>query len=170
MSTPKRTTPSKTTSESVWDYPLRPYVEQSSKHIQVVFNDLMIADSRACIRVIQQGVPPVFYIPLEDVRTEVLDPSEHSSFCNCKGQADYFHVHVGKRMARNAAWCYRDSQNDTTPANYFAFYAHLVDQCLVDTVPATAPDWVWVGGWVTPDVAGPFITQKEAETLWQQLH
>ena len=31
--------------ESVWDYPRPPIVEDTDKHIEVFFNDILIADS-----------------------------------------------------------------------------------------------------------------------------
>ena len=90
-----------------------------------------------------------YYLPLEDVRSELLEPSDHHSFCTVKGQADYWTVRVGVRSARNAAWSYAESPDEVTPAGYIAFYAHLLDACLVDDEKATPPPWSWPGGWVT---------------------
>ncbi len=104
-----------------------------------------------------------YYLPLEDVRSELLEPSDHHSFCTVKGQADYWTVRVGVRSARNAAWSYAESPDEVTPAGYIAFYAHLLDACLVDDEKATPPPWSWLGGWVTERVVGLFMSHED----WQ---
>jgi uncharacterized protein (DUF427 family) len=147
--------------ESVWDYPRLPAVEWPQERVRVAFAGTMVADSTRAARVLQLGIPPVYYLPPEDVRSELLVPSDHHSFCSLKGQADYWTVRVGERSARNAAWSYPDSPDEVTPAGYVAFYAHLLDACLVDDEKATAPTWSWLGGWVTARVVGPFMSQED---------
>lgn len=152
--------------ESVWDYPLRPLATPSERHIKVIFGGVTVAETRRSIRVVQRGIPPTYYFPFEDVRADLLEPGGHSSFCEHKGHAEYFHVRVGERTAKNAAWRYLDSPDEATPSGLVAFYAHLLDTCTVDAQVAHAPEWAWLGGWVTPEVVGPFVTREEAETLW----
>jgi len=53
--------------ESVWEYPRPPKLENSDKHIEVFFNNVLIADSSSVLRVLETSHPPVFYIPPEDV-------------------------------------------------------------------------------------------------------
>ncbi|MCI0454673.1 MAG: hypothetical protein L0Y68_06730, partial [Candidatus Dadabacteria bacterium] len=60
---PTRIKPS-TGQESVWDYPRPPRVEDSTKHIKVVFNNLIIADTRNVKRVLEKSSPPIYYIQL----------------------------------------------------------------------------------------------------------
>jgi uncharacterized protein (DUF427 family) len=47
--------------ESVWDYPRPPRVEDSPKHIQVIFNGIIIADTYRAKRVLETSHPPVYY-------------------------------------------------------------------------------------------------------------
>ncbi len=58
--------------ELVWDYPRPPRLEPCRKHIQVLFNDVLIADSRHTWRVLETSHPPVYYLPPEDVRLGIL--------------------------------------------------------------------------------------------------
>ncbi|NKB17432.1 MAG: DUF427 domain-containing protein, partial [Pseudanabaena sp. CRU_2_10] len=67
--------------ESVWDYPRPPRLEISTKHIQVVFNSTIVADTHNARRVLETSHPPVYYIPSEDIRMEYLVRSPQSSFC-----------------------------------------------------------------------------------------
>ncbi len=56
--------------ESVWDYPRPPRLEPTNRRIQVVFNGETIADTRRAFRVLETSHPPVYYIPLDDIRME----------------------------------------------------------------------------------------------------
>ena len=93
--------------ESVLDYPRPPRLERSLRRAQVEFGGRMIADSRDCFRVLETSHPPVFYFPPVDVDQRVLEPSEHTTFCEWKGLAHYWSLRVGEREAVNAAWYFR---------------------------------------------------------------
>jgi len=65
--------------EWVWDYPQPAFIEDSTRHVRVVFNDVVIADTRRAKRVCEQGQPPVFYIPPDDVKMDYLQRSDLST-------------------------------------------------------------------------------------------
>ena len=157
--------------ESVWDYPRPPSYERVSSHIRVEFNGHIIADTCCAIRALQTGIPPVYYIPAEDVRLEYLSRTSRHSHCPYKGDADYWSVQIGDRTASNAAWSYPDPFPEAACVReYVAFYAHLMDGCYVDGEQAEPPDWKWIGGWVTSNIVGPFMAQSDipqAEALQQ---
>jgi uncharacterized protein (DUF427 family) len=92
--------------ESVWDYPRPPRLEDSNKHIQVVLNGIVIADTQHAKRVLETSHPPVYYIPPQDVKMEYLTPTARTSFCEWKGAASYYTLSVGERTLSNAAWYY----------------------------------------------------------------
>ena len=143
--------------ESVWDYPRPPRVEPTSRRVQVTFNGLVVADTRAAKRVIETSHPPVYYIPPDDVRQDVLRPAAGTTTCEWKGAATYFDLVVGDRTAERVAWTYRSP----TPAfeqlrDHVAFYPELMDGCTVDGVRARPQAGSFYGGWITPDVVGPF--------------
>jgi len=48
------------------------------------------------------------YFPLEDVRTELLQPSDSHTVCGWKGVASYYDVVVDGIVNRDAAWYYPD--------------------------------------------------------------
>src|SRR5438105_4898666 len=76
--------------ESLWDYPRPPRLEQSNKHIQVIFNGVVIADTRRAKRILETSHPPVYYIPPEDVKlAEHFMPVQRTTFCEWKGAASY---------------------------------------------------------------------------------
>src|ERR1700754_2589112 len=88
--------------ESVWDYPRPPRVEETTRHLQVVFQGIIIADTRRASRVLETSHPPVYYIPPADIRLEFLKPTPRSTFCEWKGRASYCTIKVGEEEARDA--------------------------------------------------------------------
>ncbi|MGF1496450.1 MAG: DUF427 domain-containing protein [Elainellaceae cyanobacterium] len=143
--------------ESVWDYPRPPRLEDSSRHIQVVFNGETLADTHQAKRVLETSHPPVYYIPPEDIRMDYLMPTPRATFCEWKGQAAYYTIQVGDRRAQDAAWYYPDP----TPAfrdlkDYVAVYPSRMDACYVDGERVQAQAGDFYGGWITNNIVGPF--------------
>ena len=143
--------------ESVWDYPRPPRVEASTRHIQVIFSGLILADTRRAVRVLETSQAPAYYIPPEDVLQSCLSQSEQVTLCEWKGRANYLDVVVGDRRAANAVWTYHEPlAGYELIRDYLALYPQLMDQCLVDGEVATPMPGGFYGGWVTRDVVGPF--------------
>lgn len=143
--------------ESVWDYPRPPRLEESGKHIQVVFNGVVIAETRRAKRILETSHPPIYYIPPEDIKMEHLLPSAHSTYCEHKGQASYYTVSVNGKCVLNGAWYYpHPSKGYESLANYIAFYPGKMDACYVDGERAKAQEGDFYGGWITSEIVGPF--------------
>lgn len=143
--------------ESIWDYPRPPRLERSHRHITVEFAGEIIAETDRALRVLETSHPPTYYIPPEDVRMEFLESSKHTTFCEFKGTATYYHVEVDEERAENAAWTYPSparSFDDLT--DYLAFYPAKMDQCTVDGEDVAAQEGGFYGGWITSDLEGPF--------------
>ena len=144
--------------ESVWDYPRPPMLDQSHKHIKVIFNGVVIAETERAKRILETSHPPVYYIPLEDVKLEqYFSVTRRTTFCEWKGAASYYTITVGDKTATNAAWFY---QNPTHPyealANHVAFYPGKMDACFVDDEQVQAQEGDFYGGWITSEIVGPF--------------
>jgi uncharacterized protein (DUF427 family) len=143
--------------ESVWDYPRPPRLEDTSKHIQIIFNGVEIANTRNAKRVLETSHPPVYYIPPSDIKMEYLVRSPGSSFCEWKGRAGYYTLVVGDKQAENVAWFYPDpTPSFATIKDCVAFYAHVMDACYVDGEKVQPQPGNFYGGWITSDIVGPF--------------
>lgn len=143
--------------ESVWDYPRPPRLERSAKHIEVIFNGVTIADTHRALRVLETSHPPVYYIPPDDVRMELFTRTERSTFCEWKGGATYYTISVDGKSAPDAAWAYLNPLAAMREiAGYIAVYPSQMDACLVDGERARPQAGVFYGGWITPDIKGPF--------------
>lgn len=143
--------------ESVWDYPRPPRLEQTQKHIQIVFNGRMLANTRRAYRVLETSHPPVYYLPLDDIRADFLRPSPGGSWCEWKGQAAYYDVVVDGKTAVKVAWTYPQPTPTFMPIkDHVAFYAWAMDACLVDGEKVRPQPGRFYGGWITNDIVGPF--------------
>lgn len=148
--------------ESVWEYPRPPRLEATRRRLQVIVAGHMLADTVAGYRVLETSHPPTFYLPPADIRMDWLAPvGGRRSLCEFKGQARYWR-YVGPgahgRPTDNAiAWSYADPRHPYEAlGDYLCFYASQVDQALVDGTNAAAQDGDFYGGWITPDITGPF--------------
>ncbi len=157
MSGLQKRTPPGPGQESVWDYPRPPRLEDSSRHIQIVAAGEIIADTRRAKRILETSHPPVYYIPPEDVRMDLLRRATGSSWCEWKGEASYYDVVVAERVIARAAWCYaRPVAAYAGIANYLAFYPSKMDRCTVDGEVVRAQEGDFYGGWITSEIVGPF--------------
>lgn len=143
--------------ESVWDYPRPPRLEDSSRHIRVIFNGEIIAETHRAKRILETSHPPVYYIPPEDLRKEFFEPTRRQTFCEWKGQAAYYTIKVGSKTSPNAAWYYPNpSPGYEDMKNYVAIYPGRVDAALVDGEQVEPQPGDFYGGWITGDIVGPF--------------
>jgi len=143
--------------ESVWDYPRPPKLELTDKHISIYFDGELIADTERAWRVLETSHPPVYYIPLEDIRSDVLIPAQGGSWCEWKGQAVYFDILSREKTAVKAAWSYpKPTPSFAAIKDHVAFYAGPMDRCLVDGEEVIPQPGGFYGGWITEDIVGPF--------------
>ena len=143
--------------ESVWDYPRPPSLERTPKRLEVFLSGVKIAETNRGYRVLETSHPPVYYFPPEDVSMEYLRPADVTTFCEWKGSASYFAIAVGDKIRPEAAWAYLDpSPAFKEIAGYIAFYPGLMDECRVDGVLVMPQPGGFYGGWITPEIKGPF--------------
>ena len=143
--------------ESVWDYPRPPKLELTDKHLKIVFNGEIIAETNRAYRVLETSHPPVYYFPPEDVRTELLSKAAGASFCEWKGSAGYYDLKVGEKTVKNAGCFYREpSRNFAEIKDYIAFYPSKMDACFVNDELVETQEGDFYGGWITKDIVGPF--------------
>jgi len=103
--------------------------EPCRKRIRVEFNGETVADTTGALYLFESKLTPVYYIPLEDVRGDVLERTEHSTHCPYKGDAVYWDVKVGDRRAENAVWAYPEPIASVPElAGYAAFYWNKMDR------------------------------------------
>ena len=143
--------------ESVWDYPRPPRVEASGRRVRVVFAGRAVADSTRALRVLETSHPPVYYVPFEDIADGALVPARKRTWCEFKGEASYFDVVAGGRVAADAAWHYpHPASGYEALTGHVAFYPGRMDACFVDDEQVRPQKGDFYGGWITAEIDGPF--------------
>ena len=143
-------------------------VEDSPRRLRIVFNGETVADSANAKLLHETKHLPIYYVPIEDVRMELLHKTDHSTHCPFKGDASYWTVKVAERVAENAVWGYEDpieGQGDLD--GLVAFYWGKMDHWYeedeeifihprdpykrIDTMPSSRRVQVKVGGEIVAD-------------------
>lgn len=143
--------------ESVWDYPRPPRLERIERRIRAVVRGVTVADSTRAYRVLETSHPPVYYLPPEDIRSDLIVSGPGNSFCEWKGNASYHDAVIdGDRIPR-VAWSYPSpTRSFEAIRDYLAFYLPAIEAGYVDDERAEPQPGGFYGGWVTKDLAGPF--------------
>jgi len=97
------------------------YLEPTPKRIRVRIGGETVAD-----------LQPVYYFPPDDVRTELLEPTDRHTHCPKKGDASYYTIRAGSKVVPNGAWYYPQPLDSAPPElqGLVAFYFDRVDQWL----------------------------------------
>jgi uncharacterized protein (DUF427 family) len=108
------------------------YLEPTPKRIRVEVGGEVIADSRRAMLLHESGLQPIYYFPPDDVRADVLEPTDKHTHCPKKGDASYYTIRVGDHEVKNGAWYYPEILSDTPPQlkGLIAFYFDRVDRWL----------------------------------------
>jgi uncharacterized protein (DUF427 family) len=119
-------------------------VRQSSRHVQVVLDGVAVADTHHPKLLFETGLPVRYYIPPEDVRMDLLEPTETTSQCAYKGQASYWSARVGERVLPDVAWGYREPLALAAQvAGMVCFFQERADAIIVDGEPLERPQTPW---------------------------
>jgi uncharacterized protein (DUF427 family) len=100
--------------ELVHTHPRSPYTRidalPSSRHVQVFAEgddgDVLVADTHRPTLLFETGLSTRYYVPLADVRQDLLVPSPTTSTCPYKGTASYWSLQVGGRLHEDVVWTY----------------------------------------------------------------
>ena len=107
------------------------YIEDSPRRVRGYLDGELVVDSKRVKLLHEHGHLPIWYFPVEDVRQELLEPSDHRTHCPKKGDASYHSVRVGDRVSENAVWHYPEPiENATALAGHMAFYFGALDRWL----------------------------------------
>jgi uncharacterized protein (DUF427 family) len=113
-------------------HPRDPYhridILETSRHVKVAVEGEVVAETRRSKVLFETGLPPRWYIPREDVRSELLVESELTTGCAYKGFASYWSVHAGGVEEHDLVWTYTQPRREAEPiAGMLAFFNERVD-------------------------------------------
>ncbi|MDJ0640587.1 MAG: DUF427 domain-containing protein [Paracoccaceae bacterium] len=140
--------------ENVQDYPRPPVLEPVPQRLCVIFSGKTVAESTHGLRILETHHAPTYYFPIRDVRAQLV-PAQGTTYCEWKGRAAYFDVHVGGSIAAPAAWSHPEPMPGFAAlADHVAFYAGAMDRCFVGDERVIPQPGDFYGGWATSNLRG----------------
>jgi len=123
--------------DEVFVHPRDPYhridVLNSTRPVKVVLGGITVAESKQPVILFETNFPARYYLPKNDVRLELLRPSDTITRCPYKGEAHYYSVEVGGQLYKDVIWYYRYPTTEASKiANNLAFYTEKTDATFVD--------------------------------------
>ncbi len=142
--------------ESVWDYPRPPAYVTDDRRVEIRAGGRILARSPHSIRVLETGSPPAFYLPPEAFDDSLLRAASVRTFCEWKGEAEYFDVVTDEGIIEAAVWTYRAPLSGAESiAGWCSCYPERLE-CYVRGEPIDAQAGAYYGGWVTRELVGPW--------------
>jgi uncharacterized protein (DUF427 family) len=133
--------------EEIFVHPRDPYHRvdalESSRHVRVSVNGEVVAETDHPKVLFETGLPPRYYIPPEDVRDDVLAPSDKQTQCPYKGTAAYHSVEAGGETVEDLVWHYPEPIAAVAGIkDHLSFFNEKVD-LEVDGEPQERPETQW---------------------------
>jgi uncharacterized protein (DUF427 family) len=151
--------------EEIFVHPRDPYkrvdVLQSSRAVTVIVGGETIAETRRARFLFETRLPTRYYIPPEDVRMDLLAPSDKTTACPYKGRARYYSVRIGDTLFEDLVWYYPEPIAECAKIKgYLCFFNELVDEIRIDGTAVPRPLTPWSKDWreratTVPDPQGP---------------
>ncbi|HEX6524756.1 MAG TPA: DUF427 domain-containing protein [Streptosporangiaceae bacterium] len=118
--------------EPVYTHPRDPYTRvdilASSRRVRVEVDGVTVADSVRPHILFETGLPPRYYLPLSDIRMDLLRPSSTQTHCPYKGTASYWSLDTGREVHPDIVWIYRTPLPESQKvAGLACFYNEKVD-------------------------------------------
>jgi len=76
-------------------------------HVEVTVDGVKVAESDRPVLLDETGLPTRYYLPRDDVRTDLLRASSRHTTCPFKGEASYWSVAVGDEVHEDLVWSYQ---------------------------------------------------------------
>ncbi|MGI8757952.1 MAG: DUF427 domain-containing protein [Acidimicrobiales bacterium] len=104
------------------------FLDPSPKRVRAFLGDEAVVDSRGAKLLHETGLTPVWYLPVDDVRMDLMVATDHRSHCPFKGDASYWSVRLDGRTVDNVAWGYPEPLPPAPPiGGHVAFYHERMD-------------------------------------------
>jgi uncharacterized protein (DUF427 family) len=129
--------------EPIYVHPRDPYkrvdILASSRSVRIELDGVTLARSRAPRILFETGLPPRYYLPLPDLRMDLLRPSTTQSHCPYKGTAGYWSVEVNGKLYEDLVWIYRQTLPESQKIGGLACFYNEKTDVYVDGVLQERP-------------------------------
>jgi uncharacterized protein (DUF427 family) len=141
-------------------------VVNSSRPLAVIVGGETVAKTIRARFLYETRLPTRYYIPPEDVRMDLLVPSEKITACPYKGTARYHSVKIGDRVFPDIVWYYPEPIPECPKIKgYLCFFNEHVDAIMLDGAEVPRPVTPWSKDWTEkaaglPDPRGPVAPRQ----------
>jgi uncharacterized protein (DUF427 family) len=99
-------------------------IEPTGSRVTVRVNGEVVAETNSALTLQESTYPAVQYIPLSDVNSDLLRPTDTATYCPFKGDASYFSVVTSAgEVVEDAIWTYKEPYEAVGAiAGHVAFY------------------------------------------------
>ncbi len=124
------------------DHPIT--IVPADKRVTVTFGGETIAETRDALVLREAALPPVYYVPRDDARMDLLQRTERRTRCPYKGEARYWSIDAGGVHHDDIAWSYPAPIPECPKIEQLvAFYDERVDAVYVDGERQPVPETRW---------------------------
>ncbi|MEV0292738.1 DUF427 domain-containing protein [Nocardia sp. NPDC050710] len=133
--------------EPIVGHPRDPFkridVRRSSQLVRVECGGWVLGESERPRMLFETYLPVRYYLPRDDIRTDLLIESETTSLCAYKGEATYWSARIGDETVADVAWTYRYPLTDAIEVrDMVAFFTERLDLFLDDELqPRPTTPW-----------------------------
>jgi uncharacterized protein (DUF427 family) len=104
-------------------------IEPFPGQVSVTWKGVTVATTRHALKLTEASYPPVYYVPRGDVRPDLLQVSQTTTYCPYKGEASYLSLAQNADVTVDAIWTYEHPYPAVAPiAGHVAFYPAKVDR------------------------------------------
>ena len=104
-------------------------MHQFPRRVRAVFGGQTVADTTRAMLLHETGLPPQLYVPIDDIRADLIQPTDHHTYCPFKGTASYWSVSAGGQHAENAIWAYPEPNAESAwLQGYAGLYWDAMDE------------------------------------------
>ena len=134
--------------EEVFVHPRDPHKRidtlQSSREVKIILGGETIAETSRSHFLFETGLPTRYYIPADDVRMDLLEPTDTKTSCPYKGASSYWTATVNGKTFEDIVRAYPDPVPECPKIkNLMCFFNEQVDAIFIDGEEADKPITKW---------------------------
>ena len=110
-------------------------IRATGQRVRVLAGENVVADSSRALLLSETGLPNRYYLPTEDIRTELLAATVTRTVCPYKGWASYWTVNLDGRELTDAVWEYQEPLAESSRIAGYRSFLHKELTTEVDGQP-----------------------------------
>jgi Uncharacterized protein conserved in bacteria len=131
-------------------------MQEFPRRVRAVFGGQAVVDTTRAVLLHETGLRPQVYVPLDDIRADLIQPTDHHTYCPFKGTASYWTVTAGGQVAENAIWSYPEPNDESGwLKGYAGLYWNAMDEWYDEDERVEGHSATRTTGWTCAAPPGP---------------